>query len=71
MPEVTYVSGTPTECHGLLSAVGHYSSVERIMRKQMTIPYLFLGALHTGCRDGAHSQKFTEQCLGEGQKSTK
>lgn len=31
---------------------------------------LFLGALHTGCRDGAHSQKFTEQCLGEGQKST-
>ena len=23
----------------LLSAVGHYASVERIMRKQMTIPY--------------------------------
>lgn len=39
VPEITCLSGTPTECHGLLSAVGHCSSVERIMRKQMTIPY--------------------------------
>lgn len=74
MPEITYVSAMPIECHGVWGAVGCCGNVGKVVRKQMTIPYSW-EPLHTGCRESAHSHagllKFTEHCLGKRQKSAK